>query len=157
MQFNPRNDLPFHLVRPVAPTPSAWKNLLLELISGSLIDGITWPDLRECLVPCGHTCGPSLFHRRVPQPHPGTHLFSTTDPGSPVASFFLFLQFYCCKTPRSPTNPLSTAPRTVSTRRPTPWRSTWALDGDPTRTFKPTSTDCCATNASRWNPASKPR
>ena len=53
MQFNPRNDLPFHLVRPVAPTPLAWKNLLLELISGSLIDGITWPDLRECLVPSG--------------------------------------------------------------------------------------------------------
>jgi hypothetical protein len=35
-----------------------------------------------------HTCGPSLFHRRVPQPHPGTHLFSTTNPDSPVALFF---------------------------------------------------------------------
>jgi hypothetical protein len=49
MQFNPRNDVPYHVVHTVAPTPQAWLQLLIELISTQCYEGITWSNLLKLL------------------------------------------------------------------------------------------------------------
>ena len=42
---NLKNDQPFHLTTPVAPTPASWTQLLLDLIATQCHHGISWNEL----------------------------------------------------------------------------------------------------------------